>query len=82
MNKGKKCRMGQMYAKIYANGDAFSCCVESAVKLGNLTDGTFKLLDEPHTCREENCPCWKCMTIDNESYWKEHWVVPPDGRVI
>jgi MoaA/NifB/PqqE/SkfB family radical SAM enzyme len=80
-NINKSCRMGQMYAKIYSNGDAYNCCVKSAVKLGNLIDGTFKLLEEPYICREETCPCWKCMLVDNQSHWVEHWVVPPDARL-
>lgn len=79
--RNKKCRMGQMYAKISANGDALSCCTGNAVKLGNVIQGTFALLDEPVTCNDDKCPCWKCMLVDNEEHWCAHWVVPPDGRI-
>ena len=76
------CRMGQMYAKIYSNGDAFSCCAKSSVKLGNLIDGTFSLLEEPILCKEKDCPCWKRMVIGKEEFWAEHWVVPEDARSL
>lgn len=79
-NEEKLCRMGQIYAKIYPNGDVFNCCSKSAIKLGNLFDGTFSLLTQPYKCKEVNCPCWKRMLVDNEEFWIDHWVVPPDGR--
>ncbi|MBN1823117.1 MAG: radical SAM protein [Endomicrobiales bacterium] len=78
--KHKKCRMGQMYAKITPTGDAIGCCTPGAVYLGNVIKGTFALLDEPVSCSQEKCPCWKCMLVDSEEKWCSHWVVPPDGR--
>ncbi len=80
--KSRLCRMGQMYAKIHSNGDAFSCCAKTAKKLGNLVSGTFSLLEEPSLCEDDNCPCWKGMVIGKEKDWAEHWVVPPDARQI
>lgn len=80
--KSRLCRMGQMYAKIHSNGDAFSCCSKTARKLGNLVAGTFSLLEEPFLCEDDNCPCWKGMVISKEQHWAEHWVVPPDARYI
>ncbi|MEM2175393.1 MAG: radical SAM protein, partial [Candidatus Micrarchaeia archaeon] len=47
ISDGRLCRMGQMYAKIRPNGDAYHCCVEGGIKLGNLFDNTIRLLDEP-----------------------------------
>lgn len=79
-DKSRLCRMGQMYAKIHSNADAFSCCAKTAKKLGNLLDGTFALLEEPLLCEDNNCPCWKGMVIGKEEAWATHWVVPPDAR--
>lgn len=74
--KGKLCRMGQMYAKIHPNGNVYRCCGENSKMLGNLIDGTFKLLDEPAACESNQCPCWRCMLVDSEDNWKNHWVIP------
>jgi len=76
----KICRMGQMYAKIYSNGDVFRCCAKGAEKLGNLVNGNFVLLEEAKECYIEECPCWKCMIVGNEDYWGPHWVVPKAAR--
>ncbi len=80
--KSRLCRMGQMYAKVHSNGDAFSCCAKKARKLGNLVTGTFSLLEEPFLCDDDNCPCWKGMVLGTEQLWAEHWVVPPDARYL
>lgn len=74
--KGKLCRMGQMYARVYPNGEVCRCCGNGASKLGNLIDGTFRLLDDAMPCECDNCPCWKCMHVGKEEYWKNHWVLP------
>jgi hypothetical protein len=58
-----------MYAKIYSNCYAFSCCAKSSVKLGSLIDGTFSLLEEPILCKEKDCLCWKRMVIEKEEFW-------------
>lgn len=79
-NEDKLCRMGQMYAKIWPNGETYSCCLPNALRLGNIFDGTFALLENPLLCKESNCPCWKCMLVGNEDYWSKHWPVPPDAR--
>jgi len=55
--KRRFCRMGQMYAKLYPDGNAYNCCRENAPKLGNLLDGTFSLLEEPFLCEARSCPC-------------------------
>jgi MoaA/NifB/PqqE/SkfB family radical SAM enzyme len=74
--RGRSCRMGQMYAKIHANGEAYRCCGINAKKLGNLFDGTLELLKDPAPCDCEKCPCWKCMLVGKEEHWSEHWVIP------
>lgn len=74
--KGKLCRMGQMYAKIHPDGEAYRCCAIGSTKLGNLIDGTFKLLEEPLVCEYGQCPCWRCMLVGQEDNWSRHWVVP------
>jgi len=78
--KGKPCRMGQMYAKIYPIGDAYRCCANKAKKIGNLIDGTFELLGEPLPCENEHCFCWRCMLEGEEDNWSQHWVIPGDYR--
>jgi len=74
--KGKLCRMGQMYGKIRPNGLVHRCCGSRASELGNIIDGTFKLLEEPLTCESEQCPCWRCMLVSDEEQWSAHWVIP------
>lgn len=70
------CRMGQMYAKIYPIGDAYRCCANNTMKLGNLIDGSFKLLDEALPCEADLCHCWRCMLVGKEEDWSRHWVIP------
>lgn len=74
--KNKLCRMGQMYAKIYPNGDAYRCCGSVKGAIGNLFNGTFKLLDEALPCDCEPCFCWRCMLVEKEPSWTQHWIVP------
>jgi MoaA/NifB/PqqE/SkfB family radical SAM enzyme len=74
--KGELCRMGQMYARIYPNANVYRCCVNGALNLGNLLDGTFALLEEPIPCEYDNCPCWKCMLVNKENHWKNYWLTP------
>jgi hypothetical protein len=74
--KGKPCRMGQMYAKIYPIGDAYRCCANGSQKLGNLIDGSFELLNEALPCECKQCFCWRCMLVEKEEDWSQHWVIP------
>lgn len=74
--KGRLCRMGQMYARIYPDAEVYRCCGNGALRLGNLLDGTFSLLEEPMPCECDNCPCWKCMLVDREDYWPTYWTIP------
>jgi organic radical activating enzyme len=74
--KGKFCRMGQMYARIYPNAEVYRCCGNGASRLGNLVDRTFRLSEEAVPCECDNCPCWKCMLVGKEDYWKNHWRTP------
>lgn len=79
----KLCRMGKMYAKIVPNGDAYRCCscVWDETKpwinwgyLGNLAQGTFKLLDQEGQCYFwQNCICYKAMVIGEEQKWVKDW---------
>jgi organic radical activating enzyme len=74
---GKPCRMGQMYAKIHANGNAYRCClIKDGGLLGNLIDGTFALYEEPQPCTYDKCPCWVAMVVNEEQNWLFHWVTP------
>jgi len=74
--EGKSCRMGQMYAKVYPIGDAYRCCANGSQKLGNLIDGSFELLNEALPCESKQCFCWRCMLVENEENWSQHWVIP------
>ena len=80
--KGQLCRMGQMYARFYPDGEVYRCCGNGALRLGNLLDGTFKLLEEPLLCECDNCPCWKCMLVDKEDYWVKYWINPGRTNLI
>jgi MoaA/NifB/PqqE/SkfB family radical SAM enzyme len=72
--KGKLCRMGQNYAFIHPDGSTDRCCKDKTVKLGNVIDGTFKLLDEPKPCCSDECNCWRCMLVEKEPDWIKHWL--------
>lgn len=74
--EGKPCRMGQMYAKIYPLGDAYRCCANGTQKLGNLIEGSFELLNEALPCESKQCFCWRCMLVENEESWSQHWIIP------
>jgi MoaA/NifB/PqqE/SkfB family radical SAM enzyme len=66
------CRMGQMYAWVLPNGNAFRCC-KSPVSLGNIIEGTFNLLEGPEICRLKNCICWRSMVVGEEERWSNRW---------
>jgi len=73
-NVHRFCRMGQMYAKIHSNGDAYRCCIiQDSGKLGNLLEETFQLLDEPAVCNYNKCECWRAMVVGEEEGWASHW---------
>lgn len=75
--KNKLCRMGQLYARIEPDAEAYRCCVpEGRMSLGNLLKGTFKLLDGSAVCTHDECPCWKCMLVKTEKDWLPHWPRP------
>lgn len=74
--KGRLCRMGQMYARIYPNTDVSKCCGNEAKKLGNLLNDKLTLLETPEPCECEQCPCWRCMLVGKEDEFKKHWVIP------
>lgn len=81
------CRMGQKYAKTYANGDTFRCCAQlrddmpwelfrEKVYLGNLFLDEVKLLEEPALCDYSPCPCDRCMVVGQEVRWVPRWSAP------
>ena len=71
----KQCRMGQMYARIYPDGSVYRCCTaDGLTALGNIYDGSFALLDEPASCDNEHCRCWRCMVVGEESRWLHTWL--------
>lgn len=75
LTKGKLCRMGQMYGRIYPNADVYRCCAEGGThRIGNLRDDSFSLLDENLPCERDNCPCWKSMVIGDEHRWVPQWI--------
>ena len=71
--KGKLCRMGQNYAFIHPDGEVERCCKDHSLKLGNIVDGTFRLLQEPAPCTIDECNCWRCMLVETEPGWVSHW---------
>lgn len=73
--KVRICRMGQMYARIYPNGDVYRCCTDDGLmNLGNLFDGSFALLEEPEPCEHPGCRCWRCMSVGEEDRWLLTWL--------
>jgi radical SAM superfamily enzyme YgiQ (UPF0313 family)/MoaA/NifB/PqqE/SkfB family radical SAM enzyme len=71
--KGKLCRMGQNYVFIHPDGQASRCCRDHTFSLGNIIDGSFKLLEEPVACHAQNCNCWRRMVVGSEDSWWRHW---------
>ncbi|MBN1823121.1 MAG: radical SAM protein [Endomicrobiales bacterium] len=80
IKKGKLCRMGENYAFIHPDGGTDRCCRDKTVKLGNVLDGTFRLLDEPQPCRADECNCWRCMLVETEPDWVKYWGRPDNDR--
>lgn len=88
----KICRMGQWYAKIMPSGEAFRCCAsvwdsskpwENWGGLGNIVEGTFRLLDIPRRCKYfQNCKCYKSMIVGEEERWRKHWKTVPLEREL
>jgi MoaA/NifB/PqqE/SkfB family radical SAM enzyme len=71
--KGKLCRMGENYAFIHPDGEVDRCCKDHTLKLGNIIEGTFKLLEKPAVCMAQECNCWRCMLVETEPNWVKHW---------
>lgn len=68
------CRMGQMYAKVFVNGDVRRCCADGSQKLGNIGDRYFRLLEYPQPCDVKQCPCFKAMAVGrDEEKWLPQW---------
>lgn len=74
--KSKLCRMGENYAFIHPDGEVERCCKDHSINLGNIIDGTFKLLDEPMPCQATECNCWRCMLVETEPEWVKYWGRP------
>ena len=76
IGKYKICEMGQMYARIYPNGNTYRCCSNDGnTYLGNLFDKSIKLLEQPEKCYDiDNCRCWRCMVPGEESRWLHTWL--------
>jgi hypothetical protein len=58
--RGRLCWTGVDYLVLLQSGDAWSCRTARRFKqgyLGNVLDGTFRLLDEPAPCAYDICPC-------------------------
>lgn len=72
--KKRLCRMGQNFGMIRPNADAYRCCTfEKAAYLGNLIEGTFKLLDSPQWCEITPCNCYKAMLVGEEQKCLSQW---------
>lgn len=76
--KDKICYMGQRYAKLLPNGEAFRCCAavnKDWGRLGNLIKGTFSFSDRPLPCPDSSqCRCYKAMVIGEEEKWRKRWI--------
>ena len=76
MAPSRMCNMGSTYGKIHPNGDVLRCCtpgVEDLVRVGNIFDENFRLLDGPTPCSIQKCGCWKAMVVGDETKWKPIW---------
>ena len=71
-NKIKLCRMGENYAFIKPNGDVERCCKNHS-NLGNIINGTFRLLEQSKECYISDCSCWRRMLVGKKGlskYWE------------
>jgi len=79
------CKMGQGYAKIYPNGDAYRCCMsqgEAWGYMGNIIEGNFSFKERPEACPSGiNCKCYKAMVLGQEKKWQKHWIDVPTVRM-
>ncbi|HRY28515.1 MAG TPA: hypothetical protein P5079_00605 [Elusimicrobiota bacterium] len=67
------CRMGENYAKIYADGTVRRCCCPGVPVMGRIMDKDFRLLDAAGPC-DVPCLCWKPMKLgEYESRWETLW---------
>lgn len=64
--KGKRCRSGQVYASIKADGKVTRCGPLSDKPIGNIFDPNFKLFDQPMPCEADICPCDEYVWIVDE----------------
>lgn len=58
--RGRMCWTGVDYFALEQNGDAWSCRTARRFRqgyLGNVLDGTFKLMEWPRPCAYDICPC-------------------------
>ena len=71
---------GSNFGAVSVNGDVYRCCARTKeMYLGNIIDGTFKLLEKPeiwYYAVKEKCACYKAMIAGEEKNWCEdmwHW---------
>ena len=76
VGKYKICKMGQMYARIYTNGNTYRCCSSDGnTYLGNLFDKSITLLEKAEKCYDiDSCRCWRCMVQGEELRWLHTWL--------
>jgi MoaA/NifB/PqqE/SkfB family radical SAM enzyme len=76
-SKSQRCYMGQRYAKVIPNGEAFRCCAavnKDWGRLGNLIKGTFVFAGESLICPDvSRCRCYKAMIVGEEEKWRKQW---------
>ena len=75
-NEANSAGCGENYAFIHPDGEVERCCKDHSINLGNIIDGTFKLLEKPMSCRADECNCWRCMLVETEPEWVKYWGRP------
>lgn len=73
VTKDRLCNAGHRYGIIHPDGEVLPCGGGSwkgeNIIIGNIFDKDFKLLDKPHKCHSEYCPCneWAFLLIDKNN---------------
>jgi tetratricopeptide (TPR) repeat protein/MoaA/NifB/PqqE/SkfB family radical SAM enzyme len=71
-SSGRRCRMGQMFLEITANGDLLRCIV-SEEKFGNIWKKGIILEAEPRECSKTDCDYNMRMLVGEEEKWLNKW---------
>ncbi|MDP8259975.1 MAG: radical SAM protein [Candidatus Gygaella obscura] len=73
-NDRRLCRMGQLYVKVFSDGEIYRCRDNLSEKIGNLyNDDNLFVWNEPRYCDKKSCSYWNAMIVGKEKKWIRYW---------